>query len=87
MPNIKFNIFTNKVYRVIDDACLRQLKGEKKNKNSNHAKNIPLIYKYLPTINNEQEKDDELKPLLKECFFTRQSSPTSLPRHSLIIAG
>ncbi|KRZ89470.1 hypothetical protein T08_2193 [Trichinella sp. T8] len=40
-----------------------------------------------PTINNEQEKDDELKPLLKECFFTRQSSPTSLPRHSLIIAG
>ncbi|KRZ12284.1 hypothetical protein T11_4648 [Trichinella zimbabwensis] len=40
-----------------------------------------------PTINSEQEKDDELKPLLKECFFTRQSSPTSLPRHSLIIAG
>ncbi|KRX95801.1 hypothetical protein T4E_11013, partial [Trichinella pseudospiralis] len=28
-----------------------------------------------------------LKPLLKECFFTRQSSPTSMPRHSLIIAG
>ncbi|KAL1234995.1 Transforming growth factor beta receptor type [Trichinella pseudospiralis] len=40
-----------------------------------------------PTINNEQVKDDELKPLLKECFFTRQSSPTSMPRHSLIIAG
>ncbi|XP_003367891.1 TGF-beta receptor type III, partial [Trichinella spiralis] len=53
MPNIKFKIFTNKVYRVIDDACLRQLKDIRK-KSFIRATNLrfTMVYKCMDEISS-----------------------------------